>query len=320
MAFFSFLWPTVLALVLMALGAYAEHPGLEPDAKKALEEIGQAGKYALALLIAAVPIKEVLERTLKEGGSDLRETIGSELGATGNKVATGLGNLTTVVQDALLKMRFTVELKTDDQSLKQSDDEVAKTVTDQSAVLLAREGKAVDAIAKINAETTDPKAKVAQQVAVLILSNHESDWERAAELLERGEAANTDSFHRLSFKFWSVGKVDLAIKLAEQGLALAGKSPHSETVALELKNNLAYFYADANRVDKKDLAFQYIHGARQQWPLNAEIYETEACVKIAFGDKEEALNGVRQCMEAARAKNDYTTLDHWLQRYHQRTF
>ena len=75
------------------------------------------------------------------------------------------------------------------------------------------------------------------------------------------QAAGTDSFHRLSFKFWSANKVNEAIKLAEEGLALAGKSPHSETVALELKNNLAYFYADANKTDKKNEAFQYIREA-----------------------------------------------------------
>ena len=319
---FYFLGPPLLCLFLIVIGSFAEHPdkvGLGEDAKKILEDIGQVGKYALALWIGSAAIKEVIAKALEESGRDLKDTIGLKLGDTGDKVTAGFGNLTAVVETALIRMKVHVQLMRDEPTLKQSDEEVAKAVSPEAAAL-AREGKAHEAIAKIELDTKDPRKKAQQEIAVLILSDKESDWELAAKRLENGEAASTDSFHRLSFKFWSANKVNEAIKLAEEGLALAGKSPHSETVALELKNNLAYFYADANKTDKKNEAFQYIREARQQWPLNAEILETEACVKIAFGSKEEAIAGLAQCMDVAAAKDDLTTFKHWLQRYNQRTF
>ncbi len=243
MGYGKFAIPFVVAFALIAIGSFAEHPdrvGLGEDAKKALEEIGKAGEYALAILIGSAAIKEVIEAALKESGKDLKQTISTTFGDTGRKVESGFGGLTTVVQAALLQMKVNVQLIRDEPSLKESDDAVAKMVP-ATALTLAREGKASEAIAKIETDSADPKAKAEQEIAVLLLSSKEQDWENAAERLERGEAPSTDAFHRLSFKFWTAGKVDRAIQLAEEGLALAQRNPNRETVSLELKNNLAYF-------------------------------------------------------------------------------
>jgi len=266
-----------------------------------------------------VPLKEVIEAALKESGRDLKDTVASTFGDTGNKVAAGFNGLTTVVKEALLQMKVNVQLVRDEPSPEQSDEEVARTVP-ATAAALAREGKASEAIKKIETGLGDPAARAEQEIAVLLLSTKESDWELAAQRLERGQVQRPDDFLRVSFKLWSAGKLGRAIDLAERGLAIAGRIPDGDVVGLDLKGNLAYFYADANRTDKKAEAMEYITEARKQRPLSAELLETEGCVKIAFGTEDEAIEGIKECMEAAKAKRDATTLRLWLKRFDQRTF
>jgi hypothetical protein len=318
--FAALLIAATLSLGLIFLGAMANHSGWVPETKQLFfHELGEAGKLALALVVASLAIKEVVEAALKETGHGLKTTIASTFGDTGTKVEHGFTDLTMVVREALLQMKVNVQLVRDEPSPQESDAEVAKGVPPLTAAL-AREGKASEAIAKIETGSSDPIAKAQQEIAVLLLSTKESDWELAAQRLEQGRVQRPDIFLRLSFKFWDAGKLDRAIQVAEKGLAIAGKIANGEAVGLDLKSNLAYFYADANRTDKKAEAIQYITEARKQRPLNAELLETEGCVKIAFGTEEEAIEGIRECMEAAKAKHDATTLRRWLRRYDQRTF
>ncbi len=280
------------AILGILIGAIAETTdlGLPPFVSFVLHEIGEAGKFGLAVLAGVYVLREVMEKQLKEAGKTLGETLG--------KVATNVdGGLTTLngnVVAGLRELKFDIHLGRSwspaeaDQALRQK---IAETVPSRDSA----------------------QAQAEKEIGEALLSTDPERWKKAEELLPR---LNSQEYYlRLAYKFWSVNRLDEAIQLAEKGLAAA---PNAPGISAQLKNTLAYFYAEKGAVDKKAQAFQYIREAREEFPTNVDFLETDGCVKIAFGTKEEAREGLKMCSRAAFAKGDDHTLNIWLERYEAR--
>jgi tetratricopeptide (TPR) repeat protein len=282
------------AILGILIGAIAETMdlGLPPFVKFVLHEIGEAGKFGLAVLAGVYVLREVMEKQLKDAG----KTLGETLGKIATNVDGGLSQLNINVVAGLRELKFDVHLGRSwspaeaDQALRQK---IAETVPSRDS-----------------AQAQDEKA-----IGEALLSTDPERWKKAEELLLR---LNSQEYYlRLAYKFWSVNRLDEAIQLAEKGLAAA---PNAAGITAQLKNSLAYYYAEARRVDRKDQAFALIREAREEVPENIDFLETAGCVRIAFGSREDAIEGVKMCARAAFAKGDDTMLNKWLKRYEERTF
>jgi tetratricopeptide (TPR) repeat protein len=351
-----YLLAIAISLVAIMIGwacDNSEHLGIPAGAKFPLHELGEVGKYALVLLIGPVLVLErlvdtVLDRSKAGLKEAVRETFGEtattmnasfksieggfktiegsfksiegHFYTTGKVVETGFLQLSDTLGRTILQLKV-IEFKRD-WSAEQEDEELAETVP-QSAASLAREGKIDEAKSKIESKSADadPAAKAEKELVLLLLSHRTTDWEEAAARLLRGDVLDPSYHMRLSYKFWTIHRFDEAIKIAEVGLELSRSNVDMDFVTPRLENNLAYFYAEGNRTEKAENAFQYIQDARRQMPLNVELLETEGCVKIAFSPTQnEALDGLSQLAEAGKAKGDMSTLQKWLERYNARTF
>lgn len=272
----AMIWSAVLALVAMAAGAYSETANLNfpPLVKFLLHEIGEAGKFGLALLVAVNVIREVLEHQLKQAGGSLSETksaIETTLTRMSTSVDDGLGQPSVKIEAGLRELKFDGHLDRS-WSPQEADQTLCQSVPAQAAV----------------SSSAPAKSTADEQVAEALLSSDPALWRKAEELLP--QLNNPEYYLRLAYKFWSVDRVDEGLKLAEAGLAVSDDTPG---ISAQLKNNLAYFYAERNRVDKKGEAFQYIREARE---------------------------GVKMCARAAFAKGNDQILNRWLERYEARTF
>jgi hypothetical protein len=296
----------LISILAVLVGAVGEKVDLRLPAFVIflLHEIGEAGKFGLALLVAVNVIREVLAHQMTQAGEslgELKSTIETTLGRTSTSVDEGLTRLNATVAATLSQMKLDVHLER-----SWSPQEVDETLRHKLPKQRSAAGLDKDTLA------------VEKEIATALLSGDIEQWRRAEELLK--QVRNPEYYLRLAYKFWSVNRLDEGLKLAETGLGIAGNGADS-TITSQLKNNLAYFYAEANRVDKKDQAFQYIREAREDWPLNEDFLETEGCVKIAFGTtKEEAREGVKICARVAFTKGDDRTLNKWMERYEARTF
>ncbi len=106
---------------------------------------------------------------------------------------------------------------------------------------LVAEGRIKEAIASLNDQT-----KLVEEIAVLLLSQDEQDWIKALELIEANRVEMAKYFLTLAYRFWSIGKLEMATELAEKGLNLATAQENVLYVS-KFKNSLAYYYADSQR-------------------------------------------------------------------------
>jgi hypothetical protein len=291
----------LISLAAVLVGAISETTdlGLLPFVKFLLREIGEAGKLGLGLLVAVNVMREVVESQLNAAGSGLgkiKSAIEDTLGKMSTSVDDGLGQLSVKVEAGLRELKFDVHLERS-WSPQEADQALRQKVSAPIAV----------------SGTDEAKAQAEREVAEALLSGDPTRWKKVEELLP--QLNNAEYYLRLAYKFWSVDRVDEGLKLAEAGLAISNNAPG---ISAQLKNTLAYFYAEKGRVDKKAQAIQYIREAREEFPTNVDFLETDGCVKIAFGTKEEAREGLKLCSRAAFAKGDDHTLNIWLERYEAR--
>src|SRR5580700_1730543 len=96
------------AILGILIGAIAETMdlGLPPFVKFVLHEIGEAGKFGLAVLAGVYVLREVMEKQLKDAG----KTLGETLGKIATNVDGGLSQLNINVVAGLRELKFDVHL------------------------------------------------------------------------------------------------------------------------------------------------------------------------------------------------------------------
>jgi hypothetical protein len=292
----------VFAILGIIIGAAGEALGVSnPFAKVLLHEIGEAGQLGLALLVAVNVIREVLKEQLEAAASTLNQTK--------NAIETTLAGMKTSLDERLQDIAKKIESGVRAMKL---DVHLARSWTEDEVQQEFRRQLSAKAAAG------DPGARVEQQIVEAIGSRNPDDWRKAESLLQ--QAPNAGYFQTLAYNFWKVGDSREALRLAEAGLKIATNGNDGSLTA-QLKNMVAYLYAEAGLADKRDLAYRYSEDARNAWPQNQDFLETLGCVRIAFADsKEEAEEGLQICLQIAAAKRDYALATKWLERYRKRTF
>ena len=317
------------ALVL-AIAIAEHHPFLAPWAQELLPELQKLAYIAFTVGLIWMLVEhhlEGIEHKLEEKlepfqnklSDNLRAGIEHGLDSTKKALDEGLGSTNKTLEAGLGSTNKTIEI-----GLQQVAAALAKAVSDfpkdiwkafSSSQLftgiinsipnpetkkLAKEGRVQEAIEQLPQTQTPDLEQLREKISLLVLSKDEANWREAAALLEKNKPAQKPNFYLgLAFRFWTVGKLDDAIALAERGMALAGNDPHALS---KFRNSLAYYYADAGRIAKREVAFQYAQEALAERPQDPGPIDTMGFLKIVFGQTEqEIVEGVELCTKAWKA-------------------
>ena len=170
---------------------------------------------------------------------------------------------------------------------------------------LLKAGKINEAIGVLRGEAEKTPFKRADLVDLLITSSAVSHWDEAWSVVQRmgNDTTAAKSCCRLSYNYWSVGDLRKAIAIAEAGLKIAERQNRSDVTNLlvnDLRNNLAYFFADAKEVRNAELAKRYADEAYRDAPDDPACLDTKGFVHIVFGETPEE---VRQGLSFCAKKN-----------------
>jgi len=199
-----------------------------------------------------------------------------------------------------------------------SKDEIDKTLGEDPQLKKAKKallvGDAPQAIAILEDLAARKPEHERDLLKALILSPTPTDWDRARSLLPR--IGEPQQYSRLGYNYWVKRDLATAISLAETAHRLAveegAKRPKAQLASA--KNTLAYYYADAEVVEKADearhLADDAIRLRREEGQNEKDVgsaLATLGYVKITFGlSKEIVEEGIRDCEDGRRmgARND----------------
>lgn len=164
---------------------------------------------------------------------------------------------------------------------------------------LVDEGRIQEAVARIE-KVKDSLAKREEEIAVLLHSEEPRDWERVLSITNEFNLTSR-YFLTVAYRFWTAGNVGRAIEVAEEGFHNEDRKGQAADLTLihRFQNSLAYYYADAQRRDKADLALQYSAIAHKERPEDPTPLDTRGYVLITFGQSEDVIRkGVQMCYEA----------------------
>jgi hypothetical protein len=166
-------------------------------------------------------------------------------------------------------------------------------------------GQINEAVAKVRDIRAENRVERREQIAVLLLSAEAKDWAKAVDIVEQNEDVREPKFFlTLAYRFWSARQLNRAIELGEKGQTLI--SDKDSALAPWFENSLAYYYADAERPDKEDVARRYAENGVKSRPGDPGPLDTLGFVTITYGKtKKEILQGVEYCNEARKLGGDF---------------
>lgn len=166
-------------------------------------------------------------------------------------------------------------------------------------------------LAKAKFAMTPNKANLEVYVGVLLTWIDIKKTIEAWNILDEFYRTNPESeissklFSALAMNFWQFNDLSKAIRIAEIGLKIALKVGDNER-SLQLKNDLAYYYADSGKLEYESNAKQYSKEAYEEKPDVPSRKDTKGYVKIVYGEnRKEVIDGMKLCLEAfASEKTD----------------
>jgi len=140
-----------------------------------------------------------------------------------------------------------------------------------------------------------------EYLTLLGLSSSETDWLSSWKEVLEGDIIEPKIFILLAFRFWSVGKTEFAICVAQEGLKRAEERKADDKASiLRFKNSLAYYYAELKRPEDEEKAREFSRDAYEGREDERPI-DTRGYVLISYGKNvKEILEGVELCEEARR--------------------
>lgn len=226
-------------------------------------------------------------------------------------------NTRTKVTEILEKKEFVIGREFLERETKTKNQDLIREMTVESndsedlnrAQTALSEGNTGVAIAILSKLAESDQKYNTQLLSVLVLSKDPEDWRRAETILTK--FGGPEHYIRLSFAYWTNKEFDKAISLLETGHTLAqeGKTPKDREFIEKARNNLAYFYADAMRHDKADIAIKMTEEAlalaKQKDGENSmehvKTLDTLGYVKISLGQRKEIIEeGIEYCENARR--------------------
>ena len=174
---------------------------------------------------------------------------------------------------------------------------------------LVQEGRIEEAVAKVQSVALDAPSRGEEEIAILLHSSDPKDWERVLDIANSLHLT-TRSFLTVAYRFWNAGNLARAIGVAEEGLSNENGRQEPDPILLaKFKNSIAYYYADANRFDKADVARQYAMEAHSQRSHEPASMDTLGYVLITFGTADEVRKGLDLCFEAWKAGTSIDVFD-----------
>ena len=172
----------------------------------------------------------------------------------------------------------------------------------------------------------DPRQQ-AVLLRMLVTSPDPRHWADAVSLIPM--VGRPYDLLRLSFGYWTEKNLDMAIRLAKQGIKLCARSrdcdPEDKKSELRLKNNLAYFYAaigdSSNEEEARQLAEECVKRVLlgEEYDAYGKFLATLGLVEIAFAHTaDEVEQGIKRCQDAYRLGSDFGLLVEHLAKAKQR--
>jgi len=145
-------------------------------------------------------------------------------------------------------------------------------------------------------------------IGVLLSFNDKGKAEIAWSTLSKHGLSNIEIYMQLALTYWKHGEVQKAIEVDEEGLAIAKRNDNLEAEN-EVKNSLAYFYADTDKEEYEGLARRYSEESYNAQPKNLSWMDTQGYVKITYGKSDkEVIEGMHLCMQAYIADGRFPDL------------
>jgi len=112
-----------------------------------------------------------------------------------------------------------------------------------------------------------------------------------------------DAYQSAGLFFYCLGMPFEAIERTKKALEISGSSNSLESS--RLRSNIAYFIADGNIQEEKDLAIKYAQEAYKNHPKDLPVLDTLGYVEITFGKtSDEVRNGLQKCEKVYEADPD----------------
>jgi hypothetical protein len=239
----------------------------------------------------------VIEKAFERISADMRQGIEGSLIKMNTTIADGFNSVASALAKEVRGVSESWRKGLSDTHVQQ---DLLATVNSPQVKRLIAAGQINEAIAKLDDILVKDQAQLREQIAVLLLSANEKDWVKAVEILDQNEDVQEPKFFlTLAYRFWSVKKLEDAIKLGEKGLSLVEEK--DSLLRSRFENSLAYYYADAESPDKETTARHYAEAAVKSRPGEPGPLDTLGFVLISYGKtREEILKGVEYCNEALR--------------------
>ena len=175
--------------------------------------------------------------------------------------------------------------------------DLLSTVKSPEVKQLLSEGKVEGAIAALDHIYIRDQTRTDEELAVLLLSKDEKDWNKALSIITEQDIREPKYFLTLAYRFWSAGQLPRAIEMGEKGLRWAKEN--DPAMVPKFTNSLAYYYADGDKPEHEAIARQYAREARVAQPDEIKAMDTEAFVLVSYGKtREEILQGVKLAEQA----------------------
>jgi tetratricopeptide (TPR) repeat protein len=273
---------------LPALAELARFAALAGVASFAAEEVA---KYAISPITKDVSEKQLVP-ALKEGFDKIREAIASALQERG-----------IIIQgQPIMEKEHGNELEEALGKDPEMDPGLNKA---KNLIIEGQSEKAIEVLEKLVAQKPDYKPHLA---SVLLSSPKSEDWNRARTLLSSG-IGSPRNYLRLAYNYWTKGDLSNAIAILESGLRQVEQKQMIATPDEldRLRNSLAYYYADANLLDKGEEALRFseevvAHRIPQGESKSLGLaLATRGYVKITFGNnRDQIIEGIKDCEDGRR--------------------
>lgn len=286
------IWVTLLLaiIILLALGVLqitlSEVP-FKQQIQNSLSGLMISAMGIIGLCILIFLVEPILERFIKGGFQLFTNSMTTAISGC-------LDALTRALAEEVGRLPESWKSLVDTKAME----DLADTVKHPELKELIKLGKIEEAVEKLD-KLYKQQPTLKEDIAVLILSKKEKDWDKALAILDEQQLGESKYHITLANRYWSVKQIDRAIAVAEKGLDLSLELNQDGSMVAKFKNSLAYYYAETANPEYEELARQYANDACEARPTEPKPLDTRGYVLIVYGKtREEILEGVDLCHQA----------------------
>lgn len=185
---------------------------------------------------------------------------------------------------------------------KRIDDYVGNIKTSADINELIKKGKFSQAEKKAVAtlRTHQDEKEIKAYIYILLKENTKTAVIKAYELLRRNEIKDLNGYKNVSLRLYETGNLEKAIEISAKALTLRNisKGVNNLKAIVQIKSNLAYFYADTGKQEYAETAKGFAKDGYEDDKERVSRLDTLGYVLIVFGNEKEVIRGMRLCQKA----------------------